>query len=289
MKKLDPAYLRQQIVGVDSTFQTPFGERLMVYCDYTASGRCLRFVESYLQSLQRVYANTHTEDDITGRSMSQLLHEAEESIKNSVNAGPEGRIIACGTGATLAGIASALRAGGADFTLRMEDSDTSSFLWRYDDTGQELFHWRAPDGFPDVRASWQRMTPRVMSWRLCNWLIDFDDADGRYYLDIVGQTPAGVRTANELADLWIDRILGRPMSPGDRQEMVEFMAQGHNPDFDLPLDTDEDTQDHRDQYLPVQRQLAHNPPVTASTPYWCFSYRGPYLTKAGPVRPEHPR
>jgi selenocysteine lyase/cysteine desulfurase len=100
MRKLDPAYLRQQIVGVDSTFETPFGERLMVYCDYTASGRCLRFVESYLQSLQRIYANTHTEDDITGRSMSQLLHEAEEAIKASVNAGPQGRIIACGTGAT---------------------------------------------------------------------------------------------------------------------------------------------------------------------------------------------
>jgi selenocysteine lyase/cysteine desulfurase len=98
--KLDPAFLRDQIVGVDSTFDTPFGQRLMVYCDYTASGRCLRFVESYLQSLQRVYANTHTEDDITGRSMSQLLHEAEEAIKASVNAGPNGRIIACGTGAT---------------------------------------------------------------------------------------------------------------------------------------------------------------------------------------------
>ena len=98
--KLDPAYLRQQIVGVDSTFETPFGERLMVYCDYTASGRCLRFVEGYLQSLQRVYANTHTEDDITGRSMSQLLHEAEQAVKDSVNAGPQGRIIACGTGAT---------------------------------------------------------------------------------------------------------------------------------------------------------------------------------------------
>ena len=99
-EKLSPAYLRQQIVGVDSTFETPFGERLMVYCDYTASGRCLRFVESYLQSLQRVYANTHTEDDITGRSMTQLLHEAEEAIKKSVNAGRSGRIIACGTGAT---------------------------------------------------------------------------------------------------------------------------------------------------------------------------------------------
>ncbi len=93
-------YLREQIVGVDATFATPFGERLMVYCDYTASGRCLLFIENYLQSLQRTYANTHTEDDTSGRTMTQLLHEAEQLIKDAVNAGPDGRIIATGTGAT---------------------------------------------------------------------------------------------------------------------------------------------------------------------------------------------
>jgi selenocysteine lyase/cysteine desulfurase len=93
-------FLRRQIVGIDSSFDTPFGRRLMVYCDYTASGRCLVFVERYLQTLQRVYANTHTEDDITGRSMSRLLHEAEATIKSALNAGPRGRIVACGTGAT---------------------------------------------------------------------------------------------------------------------------------------------------------------------------------------------
>jgi len=99
-KHLEFNYLRQQIVGIDSAFETPFGKRLMVYCDYTASGRCLMFVEKYLQSLQRIYANTHTEDDLTGRSMTQLLHEAERLIKKAVNAGPQGRIVACGTGAT---------------------------------------------------------------------------------------------------------------------------------------------------------------------------------------------
>jgi len=98
--RLTPEFLRQQIIGIDSSFKTPFGERLMVYCDYTASGRCLGFVEKYLQSLQRNYANTHTEDDITGRSMTRLLHQAESAIKKSVNAGPDGRIIAHGTGAT---------------------------------------------------------------------------------------------------------------------------------------------------------------------------------------------
>lgn len=74
----------------------------MVYCDYTASGRCLRFIENYLMRLQRQYANTHTEDDVTGRSMSHLLKQAEEEIKESVNAGPSGKIIACGYGSTAA-------------------------------------------------------------------------------------------------------------------------------------------------------------------------------------------
>jgi selenocysteine lyase/cysteine desulfurase len=99
-KPLDFAFLRSQIVGIDSSFPTPFGERLMLYCDYTASGRALAFVEHYLMQLQRIYANTHTEDDVTGRSMSLLLRQAETTIKDAVNAGPDGRIIACGAGST---------------------------------------------------------------------------------------------------------------------------------------------------------------------------------------------
>ena len=92
--------LRSEIVGADAPVKTPFGERLMVYADYTASGRCLWFVERYIQNLQRIYANTHTEDDISGRSMTHLLEQAEQAIKDSVNAGPQGRIICVGSGAT---------------------------------------------------------------------------------------------------------------------------------------------------------------------------------------------
>lgn len=99
-KPLDFAFLRSQIVGIDSSFSTPFGDRLMLYCDYTASGRALAFVEHYLMQLQRIYANTHTEDDVTGRSMSLLLRQAETTIKQAVNAGPDGCIIACGAGST---------------------------------------------------------------------------------------------------------------------------------------------------------------------------------------------
>ncbi|MGH8034785.1 MAG: aminotransferase class V-fold PLP-dependent enzyme, partial [Lysobacterales bacterium] len=98
--KLSFEFLRTQVIGADAPIETPYGQRLMVYADYTASGRCLTLVERYIQNLQRVYANTHTEDDISGRSMTHLLDEAEASIKRSVNAGPGGRIIPIGTGAT---------------------------------------------------------------------------------------------------------------------------------------------------------------------------------------------
>ena len=93
-------FLRRELIGADTPIKTPFGERLMMYADYTASGRCLCFVENYLRQLQRIYANSHTEDDISGRSMTQLLREAAESIKKSVNAGDTGRIISVGSGAT---------------------------------------------------------------------------------------------------------------------------------------------------------------------------------------------
>ncbi len=93
-QKLDPVTLRQQIIGADARFETPFGERMMVYADYTASGRGLHFIEDYLKQLQQLYANSHTEHDTSGRVTTQLLHQAERIIKRSVNAGPDGRVIA---------------------------------------------------------------------------------------------------------------------------------------------------------------------------------------------------
>lgn len=97
---LKPESIRQAIIGVDAPFCTPFGQRLMTYCDYTASGRTLTFIEKYLMKLQRNYANTHTEDDMTGRSMTKLLHDAEDRIKKSLGANDDDRIICVGTGAT---------------------------------------------------------------------------------------------------------------------------------------------------------------------------------------------
>lgn len=140
-------------------------------------------------------------------------------------------------------VISALRAADAQFSFALAEDETDDLLWRYDQAGQPLFSWRAPDGYPDLREDWQSTTPRVHLWRLCNWLVDVEDAGGSHLLDVVGQTPAGVRSANELADHWIARVLGRPMPAADRQEIVDFMAQGYNPVLALPVDSDWDTQE----------------------------------------------
>jgi selenocysteine lyase/cysteine desulfurase len=98
IKDLD--WLRESIIGRNMPIETCYGKKPLVYADYTASGRCVYFIENYLTDLKRYYANTHTEDDFTGRTMTALLHEAEREIKRMVNAGESGKIIFTGTGAT---------------------------------------------------------------------------------------------------------------------------------------------------------------------------------------------
>lgn len=137
---------------------------------------------------------------------------------------------------------SCLRATEAEFTWSLDESAAGSLFWMYEQASQPLFSWRSPDGFSDVKEAWKSTTPRVGTWRFVNWLIDEEEND-TFYADVVARTPAGIRSATALADFWIFRILGRAAPENERLEIIDFMAQGHNPDFDLPLDTDDDTQE----------------------------------------------
>jgi hypothetical protein len=51
--------IRKQIVGNDLLFDTPFGERHMLYIDYTASGRGIKIIEDKIYNILKTYANTH--------------------------------------------------------------------------------------------------------------------------------------------------------------------------------------------------------------------------------------
>ncbi len=137
---------------------------------------------------------------------------------------------------------SSLRATQAEFSWALDESAADSFLWMYEQASQPLFSWRSPDGFSDLKDAWKSTTPRVATWRLVNWLIDRED-NGVFRAAVVAQTPSAIRSATALADYWINRILSRAMPEIERSEIIDFMAQGHNPDLDLPLATDDDTQE----------------------------------------------
>ena len=78
--------IRHETIGLNKYFETPYGTRITTYADFTASGRSLSFIEKYLLEIEKLYANTHTEDDITGEIMTGLLHKSEKIIKKELNA-----------------------------------------------------------------------------------------------------------------------------------------------------------------------------------------------------------
>ncbi len=92
--------IRKQIIGNNLQFETPFGKRHLLYIDYTASGRGIKIIEDKIQNILKSYANTHTEDDYSGKYLTHLLHQAEARIKEIVNAGKNGKIIFTGSGTT---------------------------------------------------------------------------------------------------------------------------------------------------------------------------------------------
>lgn len=92
---------RNEIIGVDQTFMSPYGEQKLIYTDWTASGRLYRPIEEKLMNeFGPFVANTHTETSTSGAAMTLAYHEARNIIKNHVNANENDVLITEGSGMT---------------------------------------------------------------------------------------------------------------------------------------------------------------------------------------------
>ncbi len=132
-------------------------------------------------------------------------------------------------------VVSFFRATGTRLTMGFEDRFSDRLLYQYWHTGQPLFQWPAPDGYPEEKENWLGSTTFVQLWRLLSWLV-VEDEDDRYALPILEETPAWAETPNQLVDFWSDRMLGRKLPAAARREIVDFMAQGRNPDYPIRLE-----------------------------------------------------
>ena len=92
---------RENIVGINQTFDAPLGLKPIIYTDWTASGRLYRPIEEkLLNEFGPFVANTHTETSITGSAMTMAYHKARSIIKKHVNASSDDVLITDGTGMT---------------------------------------------------------------------------------------------------------------------------------------------------------------------------------------------
>ncbi|MBM3435652.1 MAG: aminotransferase class V-fold PLP-dependent enzyme [Bacteroidetes bacterium] len=92
---------RENTVGNELEFITPYGKQKMIYADWIASGRLYAPIEhQLLERFGPFVGNTHTETSETGTMMTQAYHYAHELIKKHVNAGSDDVIITTGFGMT---------------------------------------------------------------------------------------------------------------------------------------------------------------------------------------------
>ena len=92
---------REKIIGYNTTFLTPYGEKRIYYSDWTASGRLYKDIEEKVHfDIAQYVGNTHSESNCTGTMMTNAYHAAQKFIKKHVNADDNDVILMTGSGMT---------------------------------------------------------------------------------------------------------------------------------------------------------------------------------------------
>jgi len=93
--------IRESEFGYNLSLKTPFGIKPLIYADYTASARSLKFIENYIENeVLPSYANTHSESSACAMQTHYLREESRGILKRCVNASEKDVAIFVGSGFT---------------------------------------------------------------------------------------------------------------------------------------------------------------------------------------------
>ncbi|WP_163398316.1 aminotransferase class V-fold PLP-dependent enzyme [Flavobacterium fluviatile] len=94
---------RGNIIGVNHTFESVYGEQKLYYADWIASGRLYIPIEDImLNKIGPMIANTHSFSSETGKASTYAYQHARQLIKKHVNAKQSDVLVTTGTGMTAA-------------------------------------------------------------------------------------------------------------------------------------------------------------------------------------------
>ncbi len=92
---------KNKVIGEDLIFNTPYGQKRMIYADWVASGRMYRPIEDlFVNEVAPFVANTHTETTSSGCCMTLAYMRSREIIKKHVNANDDDVLISSNSGMT---------------------------------------------------------------------------------------------------------------------------------------------------------------------------------------------
>jgi uncharacterized protein (DUF1800 family) len=100
--------------------------------------------------------------------------------------------------------------------------------------GHIPYYWPTPDGYPDTKDHWVASTVMLTRWNFGLALNGVGTASTRFGPELINgfypaqQTPAGLTTAGEVVDYWIERLLHRPMLAEDRNLVIDYLTNGGN-------------------------------------------------------------
>ena len=143
-------------------------------------------------------------------------------------------------------VVSSMRQMGISYDFNPTNPLSISIYWLFNNSGQNLFHWTSPDGYPDTKAAWLGASSIMSTWRFMQSIARFRDDNNDTFNNILNITflkfpNSNDRTANNLVNYWFEKACGIQPDSAMQDKLANFMSYDdtsnpHGTDRNTPID-----------------------------------------------------